>query len=198
MEEAMMQGSAIPTQVMIENREAYGGSLAMDMMKSAHRYSRAYGGSICSVCKHHIDCMDDDSSDDEMRGGGYLSKAAEKVENVTRKGASKVKKAGKATGKYVTNVNGLTSDIVNYGLPAVGSATLGALAGATGNPLLGVAGSALGAKLGTVLADKIADETVIQSRTGEGMKPKRKGRFEKGSQEAKDHMRMIREKKGKK
>jgi len=172
-----------------------GGSLSMDVMKSAQRYTRGYG--LCCLCKKHIDMIDSDD-EDEMQGGGYLSKAAEKVENVTRKGASKVKKAGKATGKYVTNVNGLSSDLVNFGLPAVGSATLGALGSATGNPLVGVAASALGAKLGTVLADKIADETVIQSRTGEGMKPKRKGRFQKGSQEAKDHMRMIREKKGKK
>jgi hypothetical protein len=172
-----------------------GGSLPLDVMKSAQRYTRGYG--LCCLCKNHIDMIDSDD-DDEMRGGGYLSKAAEKVENVTRKGASKVKKVGKATGKYVTNVNGLASDVVNYGLPAAGSATLGALGSATGNPLIGVAASALGAKLGTVLADKIADETVIQSRTGEGMKPKRKGRFEKGSQESKDYMASLRAKKGKK
>jgi len=177
MEDAMMQGSAIPTQVMVENR-------------------RAYGGSICSVCKHHIDCMDDDS-DDEMRGGGYLSKAAEKVENITRKGASKVKKAGKATGKYVTNTDGLASDAVAYGIPAASSAALGALAAPFG-PAAQIAASAIGSKLGVMASDKIAAETVLQDRTGKGLKPKRKGRFEKGSQESKDYMASLRAKKGKK
>ena len=134
----------------------------------------------------------------ELEGGGYLSKAAEKVEKVSRKGASKVKKASKATGKYVTDVNGLASDVVNYGIPAASSATLGALGAATGNPLIGVAASALGSKLGTMAAYKIAKETVIQSRTGEGVKPKRKPRFEKGSAEAKEHMAKLREARKKK
>ena len=171
-----------------------GGSLSMDVMKSAQRYTRGYG--LCCLCKKHIDMIDSDD-EDEMQGGGYLSKAAEKVENVTRKGASKVKKAGKATGKYVTNTDGLASDAVAYGIPAASSAALGALAAPFG-PAAQIAASAIGSKLGVMASDKIAAETVLQDRTGKGLKPKRKGRFEKGSQEAKDHMRMIREKKGKK
>ena len=148
------------------------------------------GGTICHICAREIDgCCE------EMKGSGYLSKASEKVEKVSRKGASKVKKASKATAKYVTDVEGLSSDLVNYGIPAASSATLGALGSATGNPLIGVAASALGAKLGTMAADKIANETAIQSRyEGEGLKPKRKAKFEKGSQAAKDHMAELRAK----
>jgi hypothetical protein len=154
------------------------------------------GGRVCCICKEHLDRME---KEDEMEGGGYLSKAAEKVEKTTRKGASKVKKAGKATGKYITDVEGLASDIVNYGIPAVGSATLGALGSATGNPAVGIAASALGAKLGTMAADKIADETVIQSRyEGGAIKPKRKAKFEKGSDAAKKYMAELRAKRGKK
>jgi hypothetical protein len=184
-EDEMKGKGAIPTQELVQ-------------------HSRAYGGAICSICRHHIDIVDDDDRsrsdiEDKMEGGGYLSKAAEKVEKTTRKSASKVKKAGKKAGKYITDVEGLTSDIVNYGLPAVGSATLGALGSATGNPAVGIAASALGSKLGTMAADKIADETVIQSRyEGGGVKPKRKARFEKGSEAAKEHMRMLREKRLKK
>jgi hypothetical protein len=183
MEDAMKGVGAIPTQELVE-------------------HSRSYGGAICSICRHHIDIIDsdDESQSDiekKLEGGGYLSKAAEKVEKVSRKSASKVKKAGKATGKYVTSVDGLASDVVNYGIPAVGSATLGALGSATGNPAVGIAASALGAKLGTMAADKIADETVIQSRY-EGGGVRRKGRFEKGSEAAKEHMRMLREKRLKK
>ena len=184
-EDVMKGASAIPTQELVE-------------------HSRAYGGSVCAICKRHIDIIDDDDRsqsdiEDKMEGGGYLSKAAEKVEKVSRKSASKVKKAGKATGKYVTSVDGLASDLVNFGIPAVGSATLGALGSATGNPAVGIAASALGAKLGTMAADKIADETVIQSRyEGGSVKPKRKSRFEKGSEAAREHMKMLREKRQKK
>lgn len=177
MEDAM-QGSAIPTQMLVENR-------------------RAYGGAICHICRHHIDVIEDSDDDDEMRGGGYLSKAAEKVEKTARKGASKLKKAGREVDKYVTTTDGLLSDVVNYGIPAASAATLSALATPLG-PGAQIAASALGSKLGTMASDKIAKETMIQSRTGEGLKPKRKGRFEKGSEAAKEHMRMIREKKVKK
>ena len=183
MEDVGVEKGAIPTQELVE-------------------HSKAYGGAICAICKHHIDIVDDDDRsqsdiEDKMEGGGYLSKAAEKVEKVSRKSASKVKKAGKATGKYVTGVDGLASDVVNYGIPAATSTALGALGTATGNPAVGIAASALGAKLGTMAADKIADETAIQSRY-EGGGVKRKGRFEKGSEAAKEHMRMLREKRIKK
>jgi len=153
------------------------------------------GGSVCVICKEHLDRME---KEDEMEGTGYLSKAAEKVEKTTRKGASKVKKAGKATGKYITDVEGLASDVVNYGIPATSGAMLGALGSATGNPAVGIAASALGSKLGTMAADKIAKETAIESRTGEGLKPKRKAKFEKGSEEAKKYMAELRAKRGKK
>lgn len=175
---------AIPTQELVE-------------------HSRAYGGAICSICRHHIDIVDDDDRsmsdiEDKMEGGG-LSDMVEKTKKISRKSASKVKKAGKETGKYITSVDGLASDVVNYGIPAVGSASLGALGSATGNPAVGIAASALGAKLGTIIADKIADETVIQSRyEGGSVKPKRKARFEKGSEEAREHMKMLREKRQKK
>ena len=177
MEDAM-QGSAIPTQMLVENR-------------------RAYGGAICHICRHHIDVIEDSDDDDEMRGGGYLSKAAEKVEKTARKGASKLKKAGREIDKYVTTTDGLLSDAVAYGIPAASSATLGALAAPFG-PAAQIAASAIGSKLGVMASDKIAAETILQDRTGKGLKPKRKGRFEKGSQESKDYMASLRAKKGKK
>ena len=170
----MMEGAgAIPTQVMVENKSKF-------------------GGRICCLCKNHIDMIDSED-EGEMKGEGHFSKFAEKVEKVSRKGASKVKKAGKKVDKYVTNTDGLLSDVVNFGIPATTGAVLGALGSATGNPAVGIAASALGSKLGTMAADKIADETLIQSRTGEGLKPKRKPRFEKGSEEAKEWARKMRE-----
>jgi hypothetical protein len=182
MEDAMKGVGAIPTQELVE-------------------HSRSYGGTICSICRHHIDIIDDDDRsqsdiEDKIEGGGYLSKAAEKVEKVSRKSASKVKKAGKATGKYVTSTqadSGLSSDLLTYGLPAVGSASLGALGAATGNPVVGIAASALGSKLGAMAGEQIKSEVL---KEGKGIK--RKGRFEKGSEAAKEHMRMLREKRLKK
>jgi hypothetical protein len=161
---------------------------AMEDMEGGAISRPMEGGRVCCICKEHLDKME---KEDEMKGEGI----GEKVKGATRK----VKKAGKKAGKYITDVEGLTSDIVNYGIPAVGSATLGALGSATGNPAVGIAASALGAKLGTMAADKIADETVIQSRyEGEGLKPKRKAKFEKGSEEAKKYMAELRAKRGKK
>ena len=146
------------------------------------------GGSVCVICKEHLDKMEEE--DKKMEGEGL----GEKVKGATRK----VKKAGKKAGKYITDVEGLTSDIVNYGIPATTAALLGTPAGMVGGPVAGVAASALGSKLGTMAADKIAKETAIESRTGEGLKPKRKAKFEKGSQEAKDYMAQLRAKRGKK
>lgn len=80
------------------------------------------------------------------------------------------------TGKYITNTNGLLSDVVNYGIPATTGATFGAIGGLTGNPLIGVAASALGSKLGTMASDKIAKETMIQDRTGKGIRKRLKGK----------------------
>ena len=136
------------------------------------------GGAICAICRKEVDkCCE------EMEGSGVVKK---------------VKKLGKKAGKYVTDTDGLLSDIVNYGIPATTSALLGTPAGLVGGPVAGVAASALGSKLGVMASDKIADETMIESRTGEGMKPKRKPRFAKGSQEAKDYMKSLREKRQKK
>jgi hypothetical protein len=85
-------------------------------------------------------------------------------------GNKAMKKVIKPTGKYITNTDGLLSDVVNYGIPAATGATFGAIGSLSGNPLVGVAASALGSKLGTMASDKIAKETMIQSRTGEGIK----------------------------
>lgn len=88
-------------------------------------------------------------------------------------------------GDYITaKKGGLATDLIKYGIPAASGATLGAL-GSLAGPLTGVAGSALGSKLGALGAAE------LQKATGTGM---RKGRFAKGSQEAKDYMRMLREK----
>jgi hypothetical protein len=88
--------------------------------------------------------------------------------------------------KYVTSKKGgLATDLVKFGIPALSGAVLGGLAGVAtgGNPVAGVAGSALGSKLGSLAAKE------VQKATGTGM---RKGRFEKGSPEARAHMDMIR------
>ena len=176
-EDELIGCGAIPTQVMVENKTKF-------------------GGSVCCICKKHIDLIDD--NDEIVEGAGYLSKFSEKVETTARKGASKVKKAGKKTGKYVTDTKGLASDLVNFGIPAASAATLSALASPLG-PAGQIGASAIGSKLGTMAADKIAKEIpAIESRTGEGLKPKRKPRFEKGSQEAKDYMKSLREKRQKK
>jgi len=178
-EDELIGCGAIPTQVMVENKTKF-------------------GGSVCCICRKHIDLIDDNDEIEKIEGAGYLSKFAEKVETTARKGASKVKRAGKSTGKYVTDTKGLASDLVNYGIPAASAATLSALATPLG-PGAQMAASAVGSKLGTMAADKIAKEIpAIESRTGEGLKPKRKPRFEKGSQEAKDYMRSLREKRQKK
>ena len=84
-------------------------------------------------------------------------------------GSKAMNKVINPTGKYITNTNGLLSDVVNYGIPAATGATFGAVGGLTGNPLIGVAASALGSKLGTMASDKIAKETMIQDRTGKGI-----------------------------
>jgi hypothetical protein len=161
---------------------------AMEDMEGGAISRPMSGGSVCVICKEHLDKME---KEDEMKGEGL----GEKVKGATRK----VKKAGKKAGKYITDVEGLTSDIVNYGIPATTAALLGTPAGMVGGPVAGVAASALGSKLGTMAADKIADETVIQSRyEGGAIKPKRKAKFEKGSQEAKDYMAQLRAKRGKK
>lgn len=112
-------------------------------------------------------------------GAGVGKKIAKVIKDIKPPG---IKKAG----KYITNTDGLLSDVVNYGIPATAGVAFGAL-GAV-NPALGIATGALGSKLGTMASNKIAKETMIQSRTGEGVRKK----FAKGSQEAKEHMAKIR------
>lgn len=150
--------------------------------------------SICAICQRDLTEMN------EMEGCGVIKE----IEKVTKK----IRKTGKKAGKYVTSTDGLLSDAVLYGTPAVTSAALGALgtAASGGNPAIGILASALGSKLGTIAADKIADETLIRSRyddpsvesSGGSIKPKRKAKFEKGSQEAKNHMAELRAKRVKK
>ncbi len=93
---------------------------------------------------------------------------------------------------YITSKKGgLATDLVKFGIPALSGAILGGLATTAtgGNPVAGVAGSALGSKLGSIAAKK------VQKATGTGLV--KKGRFVKGSQEARDHMKMIRDMKNK-
>jgi len=113
----------------------------------------------------------------------------EKVIKPTEKAFKPVAKVGKDVGKYITSKKGgLATDLIRYGIPAASGAVLGGLStfATGGNPVAGVAGSALGSKLGAMGAKE------LQKATGTGM---RKGRFVKGSQEAKDYMASIRKKK---
>jgi hypothetical protein len=159
-------GGAIPHQTLVEHA------------------SRFKGGSICHICMGKIDecCMED-----EMKGEGILTKASEKIESLSRKGASKVKKAGKKTGKYVTSETGLAEDLVDVGVPTVSAALLGAPTTAVAGPVAGLVASAAGRQLGKLAAKKIDKEI-------EGSGTKRKSRFVKGSEEAREYMRMLREK----
>jgi hypothetical protein len=107
----------------------------------------------------------------------------------TEKAFKPVVDVGEKVGDYITSKKGgLATDLIKYGIPAASGATLGGLAtfATGGNPIAGVAGSALGSKLGAMGASR------LQKATGTGM---RKGRFAKGSQEAKDYMASIRKKK---
>ena len=168
---------AIPTQVLVEQE---------------HGKPMMTGGAVCSMCGEH------------MMTGGKIKMPKVKVPKALKKLGSDIEKGFKKeitkptskligdVGDYVTaKKGGLASDVVQYGIPAATSALLGGLATAAtgGNPVAGVAGSALGAKLGK---EVIAKE--VQKASGTGV---RKGRFAKGSQEAKDYMKMLREKRGK-
>lgn len=147
---------------------------------------------ICSICKEHIDEILESDSDNEMEGAGYLSNFAEKVEKKARKGASKVKKTGKKVGKYVTSTDadaGLASDLITYGVPATTGALLGAV-GSLANPVAGVASSAVGSKLGAVIGEELKDE-LLKDKKGSGVK--RKPRYAKGSDEAKEWAKKMRE-----
>lgn len=173
---------AIPTQILVE--------------RGGFQPSRALGGAICTICKHKIETKnaDGDSSDDEMEGGKLnIGKEIKKAVRKAVKPAEKLAvSSGDKVADYVTSKKGgLATDLVKYAIPAASSAVLGAAATAAtgGNPVAGVAGSALGAKLGTMASKE------VQKASGTGM---RKARFEKGSEEAKEHMRKIREMRKKK
>jgi len=180
-----MKGSgAIPTQVLVE-KEVLG--------KSPH----VYGGGICAKC---CNLLEEDEPCTHMEGGkidiaGAFKKLGRTINKTIVKPAEKaVAPIEKQVANYITaKKGGLATDIEKYGIPAVASATLGGLAtlATGGNPVAGVAGSALGSKLGSMGA------TELEKATGTGIM-KRKGRFEKGSQEAKDYMKAMREKRGKK
>lgn len=150
------------------------------------------GGSVCCLCKKHIDMIHSDSDDEgDIEGGSILKD----IKTETGKVKRGVKKASKKVGKYVTSTqsdNGLASDLITYGIPATTAALLGTPAGLLGGPVAGVAASAVGSKLGSLASEKIKKETL---KEGNGMK--RTARFAKGSQEAKDHMKMLRDRKKK-
>jgi hypothetical protein len=143
------------------------------------------GGAVCVVCKKEID-----SCCEEMKGEGL----GDKVEKATRK----VKKAGKKAGKYITSTeadNGLASDLITYAIPATTATLLGTPAGMVGGPVAGIAASALGSKLGALAGEEIKKEAL---KEGGAIKPKRKSRFVKGSEEAKNWMKELREMRKKK
>ncbi len=103
-------------------------------------------------------------------------------------GINALKKGANKTSNYITSKKGgLASDLITYGIPATTGAILGGVGELVGGPALGVAGTALGAKLGT---EYIAP--AVHKSSGAGMK-KKAGRFPKGSQEAKDWGRKMKE-----
>jgi len=169
---------AIPTQVMVEREMS--------------------GSGVCVMCGCDLD--------HEMSGGKIkVSKALKKLGRDIKKGIEKevinpIKKdvqqefidpakkvvVGDVGGYVTAKKGGLASDLVKFGIPAVTGGLAGMTATAlTGNPVAGMAASAVGSKLGSLASKEIA------KATGTGM-PKRKGRFEKGSPEARAHMEMIR------
>ena len=162
------------------------------------------GGKIIVHHIHHIcNNTNDSDSDIDMEGGKInIKKAFKKLGSDIKKGINKeiIKPVEKKienklikpsenivnkTGKYITSKKGgLATDLIDYGIPATTGAILGALGSATGNPVLGVLGSAAGAKLGKEL---IAPQ--VHKASGAGVI---KGKFIKGSEEAKNHMQKIR------
>jgi hypothetical protein len=78
----------------------------------------------------------------------------------------------------------IASTAIHQGIPIV--------AGLAGDAVAGPLGGVAGGYAGTAAANAIGKST------GYGIKPKRQGRFPKGSEEAKEHMRKIREMRSKK
>ena len=172
---------------MMREKRMKGGAIHPPMSSveaSKPKYRTMDGGRV--YCPH---------CETSMEGGKInIGRAFKKLGSDIKKGFTKeiIKPSEKAltpvinkAGDYITaKKGGLATDLIKYGIPAVSGATLGALGSLVG-PVSGVAGSALGSKLGAMGAAE------LQKATGTGM---RKGRFVKGSQEAKDYMRMLREK----
>jgi len=165
---------------------------------------RRDAGHICTICKQEIEGS---KEADEMEGGAInIGRAFRKLGKDIKKGFKKeierpvskiVSKAKKLdakeiaddVGKYVTKKKGgLASDVVKYGIPSVTAGIAGA-AGSMAGPVSGVVASAIGKKLGDMAASEVAE------KTGTGV---RRGRFAKGSQEAKDYMKSLRDRRGKK
>lgn len=149
----------------------------------------------------------DSDSDSDMEGGKITFKSLKKgFENISgrefkspqemrdtfgitdaTKMAKVVKKGANKTSDYITSKKGgLSSDLVTYGIPATTAGILGALGNVAGGPVAGVAASALGSKIGS---EFIAP--AVQKKAGTGVR--KSGRFVKGSQEAKEWGRKMKE-----
>jgi len=144
------------------------------------------GGSICKMCK----CKMEDMSGGKLNVGKAIKKAVRKAVKPAEKLA--VSGSDKVVDYVTSKKGGLASDLVTYGIPAVtsGLAGLAATAATGGNPVAGMAASAVGAKAGAMAAKEVS------KAAGTGIP--RKGRFVKGSEEAREYMRKMREKRGKK
>ena len=178
---------------MMRAKRMKGGSVIHPPMSSVEAsrpmYKTMEGDGMCGgrvFCPH---------CETSMEGGRInIGRAFKKLGSDIKKGFNKeiakpiTKKVINPAGDYITSKKGgLATDLIKYGIPAASSALLGGLATAAtgGNPVAGVAASALGSKLGSLGAKE------LQKATGTGM---RKGRFAKGSQEAKDYMASLRAK----
>jgi len=83
----------------------------------------------------------------------------------------------------------IAGTLIHSGIPAL-TGTIGSTLGALSGPLTGIAAGTAG----TMLGDQAAK--ALGNKVGLGLKKPRKGRFPKGSLEAKEHMRQIRSMKG--
>jgi hypothetical protein len=196
------KGSQEAKDHMARIRGMRGGNVIHPPMSSVEVSRPKYTTQGEGMCGGRVYCPHCETS---MEGGKInIGKAFKKLGSDIKKGFNKEiarpvssiaktidKKVINPAGDYITSKKGgLATDLIKYGIPAASSALLGGLATAAtgGNPVAGVAASALGSKLGAMGAKE------LQKKTGTGM---RKGRFVKGSQEAKDFMASIRAKRNK-
>jgi hypothetical protein len=196
------KGSQEAKDHMARIRGMRGGNVIHPPMSSVEVSRPKYTTQGEGMCGGRVYCPHCETS---MEGGKInIGKAFKKLGSDIKKGFNKEiarpvssiaktidKKVINPAGDYITaKKGGLATDLIKYGIPAASSAVLGGLATAAtgGNPVAGVAASALGSKLGAMGAKE------LQKKTGTGM---RKGRFVKGSQEAKDFMASIRAKRNK-